>query len=73
METRELLTALWPLIAFQILLILTALVSIARRGETKHLPKIGWIIIVIVVSIFGPIAYFMFGKGELKENEQYRD
>jgi len=51
----------------------SALISIMRRGETQKLPKVAWVLIVIFVNIFGPIAYFIVGRGELKRNELYRD
>ncbi|MHB1419085.1 MAG: PLD nuclease N-terminal domain-containing protein [Bacillota bacterium] len=73
MDTKELLIALWPLLAFQVILAICALISISRRGETKKLPKIAWILIVIIVNSIGPILYFILGKGELKGAEQYRD
>ncbi|MHB1126803.1 MAG: PLD nuclease N-terminal domain-containing protein [Bacillota bacterium] len=73
MDVKELLTALWPLVAFQIILAIAALISISRRGETKKLPKLAWILIVILVNTVGPILYFIIGKGELRDGEQYRD
>lgn len=73
MELRELLIAIWPLLVFQFILTVAALISIARRGETKKLSKFTWVIIVVLVNTVGPILYFMLGKGEMKNNEQYRD
>ncbi|MDW7650720.1 MAG: PLD nuclease N-terminal domain-containing protein [Bacillota bacterium] len=73
MEIRELLIALWPLLAFQVIMMVAALISIARRGETKKLPKLVWVMIVVFINILGPILYFMLGKGESQDNEQYRD
>ena len=73
MELRELLTAFWPLLVFQLSLTVAALISIGRRGDTKKLPKMAWIVIVILLSIVGPIIYFMIGKGDTREYEQYRD
>ena len=73
MTVIELLLRFWPLLAFQAVLAICALVSIARRGETKVLPRIAWILIVIFVNTVGPILYFIVGKGELKYDEQYQD
>jgi multisubunit Na+/H+ antiporter MnhG subunit len=73
MELRDLLIALWPVLAFQLILMAAALISIARRGETKKLPRFAWVLIVIFVNIIGPILYFMIGKGEAKDDQLYRD
>lgn len=73
MEVQELLLALWPLLVFQLILSVAALISIARRGETRKLPRIAWVVIVIFVSTIGPILYFILGKGEAKDNDLYRD
>jgi hypothetical protein len=73
MEIRQILLTFWPLIAFQILLAIAALVSIARRGEPKKFSKLIWVIIVLGINLFGPILYFMIGKGELKNGDVYRD
>lgn len=73
MNTKELLLALWPLIAFNMVLMVSALISISRRGKTRKLPKTAWVLIVIFINLFGPIFYFAFGKGEPKDNELYRD
>lgn len=73
MEIRELLIVVWPLLVFQFFLMVAALISMARSGETKLLPKVAWVIIVIVVATIGPIFYFILGKGEKRDNEQYRD
>ena len=73
MSAMEIITTFWPLLALQLILSLAAIISILRRGETKKLPKIAWVIIVLVVSTFGPILYFIYGKGELKDHDRYRD
>jgi uncharacterized membrane protein (UPF0182 family) len=55
-----------PLAVAQITLMVTALVSISR----KNLPakeKTGWILLVVLVSMIGPIFYFVVGSKELDE------
>ncbi len=73
MELREALTAFWPLFVLQFILTVSALVSIARRGKTKKLPKAAWVLIVLFISIFGAVIYFIIGKGDAKDDELYRD
>ena len=60
----DLLYMIWPLILFQVLLMLWALIDLARRKEAKSLPKWAWALIIIFVNLFGPIIYLVFGRGE---------
>ncbi|HHX78059.1 MAG TPA: PLDc_N domain-containing protein [Firmicutes bacterium] len=73
MGLREVFIAFWPLFVLQFILTVSALVSIARRGKTKKLPKVAWVLIVLFISIFGAIIYFLVGKGDAKDDELYRD
>lgn len=50
-----------PLIVIQALLMLVAVIDIFRNGETKG-PKWMWVAIVVVLSLVGPIAYFIAGR-----------
>lgn len=50
-----------PLIVIQFILMTIALVSCARAESTNG-PKWMWVLIIIVVNLFGPIAYFVFGR-----------
>ncbi len=63
-ETREMLLSMWPLIALQLALMIWALVDLIRRKKVKWLPKFAWALIVILVNLFGPIAYLLFGRGD---------
>lgn len=60
----DLLKILWPLLVFQFLLFLWAIVDLIRRRQVKHLPKWAWALIIILVNLFGPIIYLVFGRGE---------
>jgi NADH:ubiquinone oxidoreductase subunit 6 (subunit J) len=55
-----------PLAIIQLALMITALVSIARK-ELSGNEKIGWILLVIFVSTIGPIIYFAVGSKQLDE------
>ncbi|MCX6071928.1 MAG: PLD nuclease N-terminal domain-containing protein [Chloroflexi bacterium] len=66
METEELarlLPLLAPLIVIQLGLIVAALVDLIRRQSTRG-PKWAWGIAIVAFSILGPLAYFIFGRGE---------
>lgn len=64
MELRDILIAVWPLIVLQFGIAIWALIDLIRRKSVKGLPKIGWGIIILAVSFFGPIVYLVFGRGE---------
>jgi hypothetical protein len=52
------------LIALQLVLMIWALVDLARRKTVRHLPKAAWVLIVLFVSTIGPIIYLAIGRGE---------
>ncbi len=61
----ELLPYLLPLLAIQLTLAIIALVSVLKQTEYKIWNRTIWILIVIFVNIFGPIAYFVWGKKDV--------
>ncbi|MBM4235953.1 MAG: PLDc_N domain-containing protein [Firmicutes bacterium] len=54
----------WPLLALQLVLLVWALIDLVRRREVKGLPKWAWALIIILINLFGPIIYFVAGRGE---------
>jgi len=50
-----------PLIALQLILMIAALTSCIKSENTNG-PKWMWVLIIIFVSLFGPIAYFVIGR-----------
>ncbi|MGX7417892.1 PLD nuclease N-terminal domain-containing protein [Carnobacterium gallinarum] len=55
--------AILPIIILYFILILIALVDLIRyRKERKNVGI--WFAVVILVSMFGPIVYFIFGRKE---------
>jgi hypothetical protein len=52
-----------PVVLLELGLMIAALVDVLRREKTKG-PKWVWIIVVVVLNLFGPIAYFIFGRDE---------
>jgi hypothetical protein len=53
--------ALLPFIIIQIILVIIALVDLSKREATKG-PKLLWVFVIILVSILGPVAYFVIGR-----------
>ncbi len=56
---------IWPLIALQVVLMVTALLSL-YKAETESVrgPKWMWVLIIVVLNIVGSIAYFVAGRRE---------
>lgn len=52
-----------PLIVISLLLMITALIHCVRAQATRG-PKWIWILIIICISMFGPVLYFVIGRKE---------
>ncbi|MCX6055204.1 MAG: PLD nuclease N-terminal domain-containing protein [Chloroflexi bacterium] len=52
-----------PIAVLQFGLMFTALIDLVRRKKTKG-PVWMWILVIVLINLFGPIAYFMFGRRE---------
>lgn len=63
MLSRELALALLPLALLELILLVVALVDLVRREQSRvNGPKLVWGIVIVVINIIGPIAYFLFGR-----------
>lgn len=60
----EYLQLLVPVIILDLILIITALVHVLRHPNYKIGNKAIWIIVVLFISLIGPILYFTIGRGE---------
>jgi hypothetical protein len=60
-ELDKNIVVLLPLMAIQLVLAIIALVDLAKR-DTIRGPKLLWVLIIVLVNLFGPIAYFVFGR-----------
>lgn len=60
----EYLPLLIPVIILDLILIITALVHVLRHPNYKIGNKAIWIIVVLFISVIGPILYFTIGRGE---------
>ncbi len=61
MSVIEIIQMLLPLLIIQFTLIIIAIYQILKHG-VRNLSKGLWIVIVIIINLLGPIAYFMFGR-----------
>ena len=61
METSKLILVLLPILVLQLILMITAIVSLVKQEETQG-PKWLWAIIIVLLNIVGPILYFIFGR-----------
>jgi hypothetical protein len=62
MEMREILKAFWPLFALYFTLVVWSLRDLAKRADSRYLPKWAWALVILFVSTFGPILYLTLGR-----------
>ena len=53
-----------PLAILQLGLMVLAVVDWARRSRTRYLDRWVWLLIIVLFSLLGPIAYFFLGREE---------
>ncbi|HUC93039.1 MAG TPA: PLD nuclease N-terminal domain-containing protein [Paenibacillus sp.] len=61
MDNQTLITVVIPILVLQLILLITALTVLIRAEQTRR-PKWMWALIIVFVNIFGPIAFFLFGR-----------
>lgn len=60
----RILPVLIPILVMDIVLAVAAVLHILRHPHYRFGNKGMWLAIAIVFLLFGPIIYFVFGKGE---------
>jgi len=60
---KQYLPLLIPVILIQFGLMITALVDLIRRPQTRG-PKWVWLLVVVLFNFIGPIVYFVAGRKE---------
>ncbi|MBQ2581099.1 MAG: PLDc_N domain-containing protein [Ruminococcus sp.] len=63
-DLKEYLPFIIPLAVLQLGLMIAALVSIFKHKEYKTGNRALWVVITLLVSMVGPILYFVLGKEE---------
>ena len=58
------LALLLPVIIFEFILSITALIHVIKHPNYRFGNKFIWILVVLFIQIIGPIFYFIFGRGE---------
>ncbi|TCO59597.1 PLD nuclease N-terminal domain-containing protein [Actinocrispum wychmicini] len=54
--------ALIPAIVLYLALVIYCLVDLARHPHTRLLPRWAWVVICVVISTLGAIAYLVAGR-----------
>lgn len=60
--TREMVLAVIPVVLLHIGLLIVSLKDLIPRKKFRGLPKIGWIVVIVVINVFGPILYLALGR-----------
>ena len=60
----EIMPLLAPILLVDIILAVAAVRHILRHPRYRFGNKTMWLVIVVVLLLFGSIIYFVFGKGE---------
>jgi len=50
-----------PLLVIQFLLVIIALIDWIRTEETNG-PKWAWLLVILFISMLGPVLYFVIGR-----------
>ena len=50
------------LAAVQLILVVLALISSLAVERVRNLPRPLWVLIILLIPLVGPLAYFMFGR-----------
>jgi hypothetical protein len=62
-QIRQFLPYLIPILILQLVLLVVALLDLARRERTRG-PKWVWALVIVFINIIGPILYLMLGREE---------
>jgi hypothetical protein len=62
-DIRTLIPFLIPIVILQLGLMLYALVDLLRRERTKG-PKWAWALVILFISLIGPVIYLVVGREE---------
>ena len=60
---KQYLPLLIPVVLIELALLVTALVDLIRRKQTRG-PKWAWVLVIVLINFIGPIIYFVAGRKE---------
>jgi hypothetical protein len=55
------LNVILPIFVIQVILMVIALIDLAKSEKTNG-PKLMWVVIIVFASLLGSVAYFVFGR-----------
>jgi hypothetical protein len=58
---KQYLPLLIPVVLIELVLMITALVDLIRRAQTRG-PKWVWVLVIVLINFIGPIIYFVAGR-----------
>ena len=50
------------LAAVQLVLFVLALIGALSADRVRTLPRALWVLVIVLIPVFGPIAYFLYGR-----------
>ncbi|OJF14138.1 PLD nuclease N-terminal domain-containing protein [Couchioplanes caeruleus] len=50
------------LAAVQLILLVLALIGALSADRVRGMPRILWVLVILLVPLFGPLAYFLWGR-----------
>ena len=62
-----------PLAVLQFTLMIAALVSLIKKPNVPSNDKILWLLLIILLSLIGPILYFAIGSNQLDQKVADRE
>ena len=63
-QLKEYLPVLLPVLIIGLAMAIIALIHVLKHQNYRFGNKMFWVLVVLLVQIVGPIAYFVFGRGE---------
>ena len=63
-QLKEYLPFLLPVIIVGLAMAMIALIHVLKHPNYRVGNKVFWVLVVLLVQIIGPIAYFVFGRDE---------
>lgn len=63
-QLKEYLPVLLPVLIIVLAMAMIALIHVLKHPNYRFGNKMFWVLVVLLVQIVGPIAYFVFGRGE---------
>jgi hypothetical protein len=59
---KDLLPLLIPIFIIQVVIMVVALVDLAKRKRVKGESKVVWALVIILVNLIGPVIYLVWGR-----------